>query len=284
MPNIEIKAKYYNLETAKVIAESLKADYQGVLHQVDTYYHTKAGRLKLREINNTESVLIPYFKDYSYGPMKSCYELLAVNNTENLKEILDKILGVETIVDKQREVFLVDNIRVHLDRVKDLGTFIEFEAVYSDDSLYAKKRESEKLEFLMQKFKIKKEHLLNQSYIDYLGKKHISKDIGVVFSFENNDFILSEFKKKNLPENARPEDKYFITLYDKAKRSIQRLTFKSLVKEHGVIRREFEEGVQITHETKTIYETGQGKLELYPISFFDDGHRFDVINYFAQNA
>ena len=33
------------------------------------------------------------------------------------------------MVDKRREIFLVDNVRIHLDEVTGLGTFLEFEAV-----------------------------------------------------------------------------------------------------------------------------------------------------------
>ena len=40
--------------------------------------------------------------------------------------------GVETVVDKVRDIYLIGNVRVHVDSVHGLGEFIEFEAVYRD--------------------------------------------------------------------------------------------------------------------------------------------------------
>jgi len=170
MPNIEIKAKYHDLDQAKSIAKKLMTDQLGELHQIDTYYKTENGRLKLREINGKVAQLIPYYKEYTQGPMKSCYSLLPVDNPVELKAILEKILGMLTIVDKKREVYLIGNIRVHLDRVKGLGNFIEFEAVYEENSPDAKSIEMEKVEELMRTFSISEDSLLDKSYIDYLLK------------------------------------------------------------------------------------------------------------------
>ncbi len=168
MPNIEIKARCSDMTTAKVMAKKLQSEYLGELHQIDTYFSTKKGRLKLREINNQEAQLIPYHKDYSKGPMKSSYSVLPVSDVESLKSIMNEILGTIMIVDKKREVFLIDNIRVHLDEVKELGTFIEFEAVYNENSSKDEEREVKKVIELMSAFKIKEEDLLDKSYIDYL--------------------------------------------------------------------------------------------------------------------
>lgn len=175
MPNIEIKAKCHDLKIARNLADLLKTEYVGSLHQVDTYFTTEKGRLKLREINGKESQLIPYYKDYSKGPMKSNYSVLTVRDAQNTKDILEKILGIVTVVDKIREVFLIDNIRIHLDQVKKLGSFIEFEAVYDENSAEDKKREIEKIESLMKDFRIEEEDLLDRSYVDYLldGKKDL---------------------------------------------------------------------------------------------------------------
>jgi predicted adenylyl cyclase CyaB len=172
MPNIEIKAKCRDLQKARSIAEKVKTNYAGSLHQVDTYFSTKEGRLKLREINGKDAQLIPYYKEYRIGPMKSSYSVMPVKDPKNLKEILHKILGTITVVDKKREVFLVNNVRIHLDEVKELGSFIEFEAVYKDNTQVEKEIESKKVSELMIVFGIKDEDLLDKSYIDYLLEDH----------------------------------------------------------------------------------------------------------------
>ncbi len=134
MPNIEIKARYKDLSKARLIAQKNHTQYVGILHQIDTYFTTKLGRLKLREINGTSAELIPYVKNYGKGPMKSDYAVLLVENPTSVKSLFDSMLGIEFVVDKKREVFLIDNVRVHLDEVAGLGTFVEFEAVCQGDS------------------------------------------------------------------------------------------------------------------------------------------------------
>lgn len=176
MQNIEIKAKCSDLLKARKIAQDHATGYVGVLHQLDTYFQTKSGRLKLREINGEKAELIPYFKDYSLGPMQSNYSVLPTNEPDKLKSILNHILGEFAVVDKKREVFLINNIRIHLDQVKDLGSFIEFEAVYDDSHLENKEIEIQKVNKLMETFGITKENLLDKSYIDYLlAKKGINE-------------------------------------------------------------------------------------------------------------
>lgn len=171
MPNVEIKATCHDHSFARLTVDKLKTEYIGELHQIDTYFSTKTGRLKMREINGEEAQLIPYYKDYSTGPMKSSYAVLPVDNAENLKHILDKTLGTVTVIDKKREVFLIENVRVHLDQVDNLGSFIEFEAVYDDDTEEGKAREVKRVSELMDTFQIKEEDLLDRSYIDYLLEK-----------------------------------------------------------------------------------------------------------------
>ena len=75
MPNIEIKVKCLSFENIKNHLTAENARFIEVLEQVDTYYQTHSGRLKVREINNQQAQLIPYIKDYSSGPMKSDYSV-----------------------------------------------------------------------------------------------------------------------------------------------------------------------------------------------------------------
>ncbi|MGK5083307.1 class IV adenylate cyclase [Bdellovibrionota bacterium FG-1] len=169
MPNIEIKARCSDLKKARSVALKFKTDNLGVLHQVDTYFITQAGRLKLREINGTTAQLIPYLKDYQTGPMRSDYALLPVEDPNHLKALLGHLLGIEFVVDKRREVFLIENVRVHLDEVKGLGTFVEFEAVCKNDSVEEHSIQTAKVNELMQAFGIRGDDLLDLSYVDYLA-------------------------------------------------------------------------------------------------------------------
>ncbi len=71
--------------------------------------------------------------------------------------------GIHTIIEKNREIYLYENVRIHLDEVKKLGNFLEFEAVM-DEKYRNKEVETGKVEYLMEKFGIKNEHLIGESY------------------------------------------------------------------------------------------------------------------------
>ncbi|MBI3558546.1 MAG: class IV adenylate cyclase [Deltaproteobacteria bacterium] len=170
MPNIEIKVPYSDLEKARRIAREHHTEYVGVLRQTDTYFKTVAGRLKLREFGaGRPAQLIPYQKTYDAAvPMRSDYALLPVEDPAQVKRLLGALLGQEFVVDKTREVFLIENVRVHLDQVAGLGNFVEFEAVFTDDTPDARARETARIDRLMQLFGISAADLMRQSYVDCL--------------------------------------------------------------------------------------------------------------------
>ena len=87
------------------------------------------GRLKLRQIDNLRSELVWYARADEEGPKASDYAVVPISNPETLKMALTAALRVRVIVNKRREIYLVDNVRIHLDEVAGLGTFLEFEAV-----------------------------------------------------------------------------------------------------------------------------------------------------------
>lgn len=169
MPNVEIKAKHPNLARAREIAVVLGAKCVGLDHQIDTYFKTPTGRLKLRESSLSGAQLIPYVRDDQTGPKKSNYAVLPVPEVERTKQLFAELLGVEQIVEKHREIFLLDNVRIHLDDVKGLGTYFEFEAVYTDDSKESEKREHEKVRSLLAAFEIDPDQLLTGSYRELVG-------------------------------------------------------------------------------------------------------------------
>jgi predicted adenylyl cyclase CyaB len=71
-------------------------------------------------------------------------------------------LGVRGVVEKRREVYLWHNVRIHLDEVTGLGTFIEFEAVLGPEVDDARGRDQ--LADLSRRFGIAQGDLLAGSY------------------------------------------------------------------------------------------------------------------------
>ncbi len=162
MRNIELKARLADLAAARQIAERLATKRLGKQQQVDTYFHCPSGRLKLREIDGLSAQLVWYSRPDKRGPKASDYRLVPVSNPKTLRAALQAALGVRGVVEKQREIFLCHNVRIHLDEVARLGQFLEFEAVLSsgvDD-----RAGRTQLDELMEKFAIQPADLLSGSY------------------------------------------------------------------------------------------------------------------------
>lgn len=129
MQNVELKARLADLESARRVAVSIATQHVGTEHQIDTYFQCSQGRLKLREIQGHSAQLISYSRPDQEGPKTSDYLLVPVADPESLKAALAAALGIRVVVDKRREIYLIDNVRIHLDEVRGLGQFLEFEAV-----------------------------------------------------------------------------------------------------------------------------------------------------------
>lgn len=167
--NIEIKAKSASQDKIREILNSLKADFKGLDHQIDTYFNVSFGRLKLRE-GNIENYLIQYSREDKEGPKQSDVVLYKSTPSSSLKAILTKSLGVLTVVDKKREIYFIDNVKFHLDTVEGLGTFVEIEAIDKNPSI-GREKLLEQCDYYLKLFKISKEDLISVSYSDLLLKK-----------------------------------------------------------------------------------------------------------------
>lgn len=137
--NLELKARHSDLAAARAAAVALGANPGEVEEQADTYFHVKHGRLKLREIAGQAAVLIAYDRPNERTARLSAYHLIPITDPAALKAGLTATLGIRGEVRKRREILLWHNVRIHLDAVAGLGTFIEFEAVLSpaDDEVTA---------------------------------------------------------------------------------------------------------------------------------------------------
>jgi adenylate cyclase class 2 len=161
--NIEIKARCADLAAARAVALRLATRHVGLDHQVDTYFATRAGRLKLRESSLSGGQLVPYLRPDERGPKRSDYRILPVDDPVGTRRLLAELLGVECVVDKEREIVLHENVRIHLDRVQGLGEFIELEAVF-DGSAAAEDEQHRKLAFLMKELGVREDDLVAVSY------------------------------------------------------------------------------------------------------------------------
>ncbi len=167
--NVEIKAKSNNQESIRKILKSKSAKFIGTDHQVDTYFKVDFGRLKLRE-GDIENNLIHYNRENKSGPKQSDVILFKSEPKSTLKKLLTKALGILVVVDKKREIYFIDNIKFHIDTVKDLGAFVEIEAIDNDGTI-GKDKLLEQCQFFLDLFKISKKDLISNSYSDLLLQK-----------------------------------------------------------------------------------------------------------------
>jgi len=161
--NIEVKAKVSDLNEIRKKVLQLEHHYVGIDHQKDTYFNTQAGRMKLRQSKLSGAYIILYFRDDIQGPKSSTYQMIPVKDSDGVKALLSQMLGLQVVVEKEREIFLYENVRIHLDRVMGLGDFMELEAVM-DNQYNDKKKEKEKVEYLLGILDIKHNDLLSKSY------------------------------------------------------------------------------------------------------------------------
>lgn len=164
--NIEIKARCTDHDHIRNILQTHHADFKGVDHQIDTYFVVDHGRLKLREWN-IENYLIHYIREDKEGPKQSDVTLFSSDPSSSLKNILTKALDVLVVVDKQREIYFIDNVKFHIDTVQNLGTFVEIEAIDKDWSLGTPKL-LEQCQYFLDLFHIQPTDLITGSYSDLL--------------------------------------------------------------------------------------------------------------------
>ena len=143
--NLERKARCADLSAAAAVVERLGARRDGVLEQTDVYFRVPHGRLKLRTTEGQPAVLIWYERPNETHARWSRYYLVPISDPLTLRSALSAALGERGEVRKRRTLWLWHNVRIHLDEVAGLDTFVEFEAVMSvnEDETTAHARLSE---------------------------------------------------------------------------------------------------------------------------------------------
>lgn len=173
--NVEIKARCYDTKKIREILNEHNADFKGVDHQIDTYFRTNNGRLKLRQ-GNIENYLIYYEREDKEGPKQSDVVLMpTVLHSDSLKDILTKSLGVLVSVDKKREIYFIGNVKFHIDNVTNLGSFVEIEAINFQGNFY-KDVLLDQCNHYMRLFGINEDDLISVSYSDLLIKMQTKQD------------------------------------------------------------------------------------------------------------
>lgn len=136
--NIEIKVRLAAIDDARAIALGLGAAPHAVEEQTDRYYTLDGGRrVKLRTVAGGRAELVEYRRPEATGVRASEYTVTPVRDGAAQRCLVPKGSAL-VVVRKRREILLWDNVRIHLDEVDGLGTFLELEAAVDaahDDAL-----------------------------------------------------------------------------------------------------------------------------------------------------
>lgn len=141
------------------------AEDRGEIWQRDTYFHVPVGGLKLREERPGEPQLIQFARADQPQARESRYRIAMVNDAGAIA-VLSACLGVRGTVTKRRRLFLWRDVRIHLDDVEQLGTFVELEAVAAPGSDLA--HEHRLIDELRRLIGIADERLVARGYADWL--------------------------------------------------------------------------------------------------------------------
>lgn len=168
--NVEIKARTSRSAELEQILEAEKARFVGVDHQLDTYFKVPKGRMKLRQ-GTIEKTLIHYQRPDQTGPKQSDVTLHHPEADISLKEVLENALEILVVVDKQRAIYFIDNVKFHIDTVAGLGNFVEIEAIDQDGSIGLEQLQLQCSHY-MRLLGIQDTDLIDRSYSDMLLGDH----------------------------------------------------------------------------------------------------------------
>jgi Adenylate cyclase, class 2 (thermophilic) len=167
MQNIELKAELRDLPLARTIARGIGATYILTFDQTDTYYRIPRGKLKKRETQDEPVEFIFYDRPTRAGAKPSNFTIYS--QEQAIERFGTTPLPVWLVVRKRRELYMLGNVRIHLDTVEGLGTFIEFEALVTRD--YDAARCAEAVANLQEKFRPAMGELIDCGYADLLARE-----------------------------------------------------------------------------------------------------------------
>lgn len=170
MKNFELKARGRDLGRDRKICRAIGARLVVRLKQRDTYFAAHAGRLKLREQAPGEAQLIAYLRPDRKAARLCDYTVIPVSHPAHVRKLFSTCLGRLGEIRKVRELYVLGGVRIHLDRVRDLGTFLEFEAVLEPGKKAISARHE--IRRLSKAFGIRPSDTVSGSYLDLLLARH----------------------------------------------------------------------------------------------------------------
>ncbi|WP_196885096.1 hypothetical protein [Aureivirga sp. CE67] len=123
-----VKAKISSLSEIEEKLKYLKAEYKGEDFQKDQYFQGDSGKLKLR-LGNIENVIAHYQRIKEQDSEKTIVYRYDKNpSKEQIKELFEKHKKL-AIIEKRRKIYILKNIKIHLDLLPNEEKYLEIEAM-----------------------------------------------------------------------------------------------------------------------------------------------------------
>lgn len=163
--NIEIKARVSDPEAMEKNIRAVCGAPAAVMAQKDTFYRTKSGRLKIREMEDVAEIIY-YWRSDRQGPKQSKYYRKSLPWPGLIRRVLAVFPGVRGVVEKTRVLYFSGRTRVHFDHVEHLGCFVELEVVLDEADTAADG--TDEADRLMLALGIESASLISCAYMDML--------------------------------------------------------------------------------------------------------------------
>ncbi|MCA9279618.1 MAG: CYTH domain-containing protein [Phycisphaeraceae bacterium] len=129
MVSVEYRAELRDAHFATSILRKIGATRIISLDVVDTYFNIPSGTLKKREAQDEPVDFVFYERKAIAGPKLCTFTIYS-------KEAAKQRYGVQPLpvlarVMKRRSIYMLGNVKIHIDDIEDIGTFIEFETLVS---------------------------------------------------------------------------------------------------------------------------------------------------------
>jgi predicted adenylyl cyclase CyaB len=167
--NIELKAHDPNPLRSLEVCQTIGAEDHDEIWQRDTYFQVARGGLKLREERPGRPHLIQFQRANEPQQRESRYRIIEVDDGAVSSAALGAALGISVVVTKRRRLFIWRDVRIHLDDVEQLGSFVELEAVAPPESDLT--QEHDLVVELRKAFDITDERLIAIGYAEQLMPK-----------------------------------------------------------------------------------------------------------------
>ncbi|WP_039853124.1 class IV adenylate cyclase [Hylemonella gracilis] len=165
--NIEIKVRMTDRAQVLTRLTPLATSGPTEIAQDDTFFRCASGRLKLRDFGDGTGELIHYHRADEAGPKASSYVRSPTAEPDTLRQALTLAHGQIGRVRKQRTLYMIGRTRVHLDRVVDLGDYLELEVVLADHEADASG--TQEAQDIMAALGIAPASLVQGAYLDLLA-------------------------------------------------------------------------------------------------------------------